>query len=61
VEDVITSGGSALKAVQASRDFGLEVIGVLGVIDRLEGGNAAFRAAGIPLKTLLTIQDFQMR
>jgi orotate phosphoribosyltransferase len=58
VEDVITSGGSALKAAQASRDFGLEVIGVLGLIDRLEGGKDAFQAAGIPLKTLFTIEDF---
>lgn len=58
VEDVITSGGSALKAATAARDFGLEIIGVLGVIDRLEGGEAAFKAAGIPLATLLTIDDF---
>ena len=58
VEDVITSGGSALKAAQAAKDFGLQVIGVLGVIDRLEGGAAAFQEAGIPLATLLTIQDF---
>lgn len=57
VEDVITSGGSALKAAQAARDFGLEVIGVVGVIDRLEGGRANFEAAGIPLVTLLTIDD----
>ena len=52
VEDVITSGGSALKAATAAKEFGLEVIGVLGVIDRLEGGAAAFQAAGIPLATL---------
>ena len=58
VEDVITSGGSALKAATAAKEFGLEVIGVLGVIDRLEGGAAAFQAAGIPLATLLTIEDF---
>jgi len=59
VEDVITSGGSALKAAVAARDFGLDVIGVLGVIDRLEGGAAAFQEAGIPLATLLTIDDFK--
>lgn len=58
VEDVVTSGGSALQAVQAVRDFGMEVVGVLAVIDRLEGGRAAFEAVGIPLTTLLTIEDF---
>ena len=58
VEDVITSGGSALKAAEAAREFGLEVIGAIGVIDRLEGGRANFEAAGIPLHTLLTINDF---
>jgi orotate phosphoribosyltransferase len=58
VEDVITSGGSALKAAQAAQDFGLSVIGVLGVIDRLEGGKQAFDAVGIPMTTLLTIKDF---
>lgn len=57
VEDVITSGGSALKAATAAKEFGLNVLGVLGVIDRLEGGKAAFDAAGIPLATLLTIDD----
>jgi orotate phosphoribosyltransferase len=58
VEDVITSGGSALKAASSAREFGLDVVGVLGVIDRLEGGRAAFEAEGIPLETLLTIDDF---
>jgi len=58
VEDVITSGGSALKAAQAAKEFGLEVLGVLGVIDRLEGGQATFDAEGIKLATLLTINDF---
>lgn len=58
VEDVITSGGSALKAAHAAQEYGLQVIGVLGVIDRLEGGKAAFEAEGIPLITLLSINDF---
>lgn len=57
VEDVITSGGSALKAAAAAKDFGLDVIGAIGVVDRLEGGRANFDAAGIPLVTLLTIDD----
>jgi orotate phosphoribosyltransferase len=58
VEDVITSGGSAIKAAHAAKEFGLDVIGVLGVIDRLEGGRAAFEAEGLKLATLLTIDDF---
>lgn len=58
VEDVITSGGSALQAAQAARDFGLTVQGVYAVIDRLEGGRKAFEEAGIPLHTLFTIEDF---
>jgi orotate phosphoribosyltransferase len=58
VEDVITSGGSALAAVKAAREFGLEVLGVIGIIDRLAGGQEAFAAEGIELQTLLTVRDF---
>jgi len=58
VEDVITSGGSALAAVKAAREFGLNVRGVIGIIDRLAGGQAAFEAEGVPLQTLLTVRDF---
>jgi orotate phosphoribosyltransferase len=41
VEDVITTGGSTLKAVAAVRDFGLEVVQVLILVDREEGGQEA--------------------
>ncbi len=58
VEDVITSGGSALKAVDAAREFGLEVDCVVAIIDRLAGGEEAFKAKGLPLHTLTTIRDF---
>lgn len=58
VEDVITSGGSALKAVDAAEAFGLKVEGVIGIIDRLAGGAEAFSRRGITLKTLATIRDF---
>lgn len=57
VEDVVTSGGSALKAVEAAREFGLTVTKVLAVVDRLEGGRAAIEAAGLQLQTLVTIED----
>jgi orotate phosphoribosyltransferase len=59
VEDVITSGGSALKAVESAQEFGMQVLGVFGVIDRLEGGREAIEKAGLTLSTLLTINDFR--
>jgi orotate phosphoribosyltransferase len=58
VEDVITSGGSALKAVDAAQQFGLIVERVIGIIDRLAGGQQAFADRGIELVTLTTIRDF---
>ncbi len=58
VEDVVTTGGSALAAIAQARAFGLEVIGALAIIDRLEGGADAFAEAGVKLQTLLTIRDF---
>ena len=57
VEDVVTSGGSALKAVEAARDFGLNVNRILAVVDRLEGGREAIEAAGLNLETLVTVRD----
>ena len=58
VEDVITSGGSALKAVDAAEAFGLKVQYVIGIIDRLAGGEKAFAQRGLELKVLSTIRDF---
>lgn len=58
VEDVVTTGGSALAAIEKAEAAGLKVVGVLGIIDRLEGGAAAFAAKGYQLQTLLTIRDF---
>lgn len=57
VEDVVTSGGSALKAVDAVREFGLQVDTIMAVVDRLEGGREAIEAAGLKLKTLVTTKD----
>ncbi|MEX0692176.1 MAG: orotate phosphoribosyltransferase [Gemmatimonadales bacterium] len=55
VEDVITTGGSALEAVAAVRAEGGEVVGVLSVVDREEGGRAAIEAAGLPVRALVTL------
>lgn len=54
VEDVITSGGSARKAVTAVKAGGGKVLGILAVVDREEGGKAALEADGLEVVTLTT-------
>jgi len=53
-EDVITSGGSALKAIESIVNGGGRVLGVLAVVDREEGGRAALEAAGHRVLALST-------
>ncbi|MCX7413809.1 MAG: orotate phosphoribosyltransferase [Planctomycetia bacterium] len=57
VEDVTTTGGSSLLAIDRAQEFGLVVERVVTVIDRLAGAQAAFAARGIPLESLVTIRD----
>ncbi len=57
VEDVITTGGSALKAVEAIRAAGGEILGVLALVDREEGGREALEAAGLNVISLATASD----
>lgn len=58
VEDVVTTGGSSLKAIEHCEAVGLKVDRVLAIIDRLEGGREAFAERGYELTTLFTIKDF---
>jgi orotate phosphoribosyltransferase len=58
VEDVVTTGGSSLLAIEHCEAAGLKVQRVLAIIDRLEGGREAFAARGYELTTLFTIRDF---
>ena len=58
VEDVVTSGGSAVQAIEAVQAGGHEVCGVVVVLDRLAGGHDAIRAAtGAPYAPLATIDE----
>ena len=57
VEDVITTGGSALKAVGAVRAAGGSVLGVLALVDRQEGGREALEDAGLEVLALATAAD----
>ena len=58
VEDVITTGGSTLRAVKALAAEGLRVIGVAVLVDRLEGGVEALAAEGLSVVSLYTRHDF---
>jgi orotate phosphoribosyltransferase len=58
VEDVVTTGGSTLRAIEALQDAGREICGVVCVLDRLAGGGEAIaEAAGAPYVALTTIDD----
>jgi orotate phosphoribosyltransferase len=58
VEDVVTTGGSTIRALEAIRDEGHEVCGVLAICDRLAGGGQAIeRAGGTPYLALTTIDE----
>jgi orotate phosphoribosyltransferase len=58
IEDVVTTGGSALKAIERCRAEQLVVVGCVALVDRLEGGREAIEAAGVPLDALFTREDF---
>jgi orotate phosphoribosyltransferase len=57
VEDVITTGGSSLKAVQACRREGLEVVGVFAVVDREEGAQENLSKEGVELYSLFKLSQ----
>ncbi len=59
VEDVVTTGGSTVSAIERVREEGFEVAGVVSVLDRLAGGAEAISAAsdGAPYAALTTIDD----
>jgi orotate phosphoribosyltransferase len=58
VEDVVTTGGSTVRAIERILEEGLEVAGVTAVVDRLAGGGEAIeQAANAPYRPLLTIDD----
>lgn len=58
VEDVITTGGSTLKATEKLRAAGYEVVGVVALVDRQEGGRENLEAAGLEVRSLYTKEDF---
>ena len=60
IEDVVTTGGDSLRSVQALRDAGLEVIHLVVVLDRGEGGEDNIKNAGIPYAPLFRVQELHL-
>ena len=57
-DDVTTTGGSVMKAVEKARQFGCEIVKVVTVVDRLEGARENFAKEGIRFEALFTRADF---
>ncbi len=57
LEDVVTTGGSALKAVNQLREAGYVVDQVVAIVDRQEGGAEAMAAAGLDLRSLFLLEE----
>jgi len=60
IEDVVTTGGDSLRSIQVLRDAGLEVIHLVVVLDRGEGGEENIREARIPYSPLFHITDLEL-
>ena len=60
VEDVVTTGGSSIRAIKYAREFGLVVDKVLAVVDRNVGAAENFAQHGIELQTLVTLSDLDI-
>lgn len=61
IEDTITTGASARKAIEAVREAGGTVIGVLALVDREEGGREALEALGVPVVALVRANEIVSR
>jgi orotate phosphoribosyltransferase len=60
IEDVVTTGGDSLRSAQVLRDAGADVIHLVVVLDRGEGGDDNIRSAGILYSPLFRIQDLEL-
>jgi orotate phosphoribosyltransferase len=60
IEDVVTTGGDSLRSAQALREAGADVIHLVVVLDRGEGGEDNIKSAGIPYSPLFRVQDLEL-
>ncbi len=58
VEDVVTTAGSSLKAARVAKDFGLEILGIIAIVDREEGGEENIKKEGFDFYPIFKISEF---
>ncbi|MGF1589792.1 MAG: orotate phosphoribosyltransferase [Pleurocapsa sp.] len=61
LEDVVTTGGSALTAVERLQDAGYQVTQILSLVDRKQGGSELYQSKGIKFQALFSIQEIQQQ
>lgn len=59
LEDVVTTGGSSLKAIEATEKEGYVVKGIVAILDRLEGGKDTIESKGYLFKSIFTLNDLR--
>jgi orotate phosphoribosyltransferase len=57
VDDVVTTGSSTLKAIEAAEEHGFHVVKVVVLVDRLEGGNEKLSSLDVPYEAIFTLTD----
>ena len=59
LEDVVTTGGSSLKAIEATEKEGYVVKGIVAILDRLEGGKDTIESKGYLFKSIFSLNDLR--
>lgn len=59
LEDVVTTGGSSLKAIEVTEKEGYKVVGVIALLDRLDGGKEAIESKGYSFKSIFNLNDLR--
>jgi orotate phosphoribosyltransferase len=57
LEDVVTTGGSSLRAIEHAREFGLKVDRIFAIVDRGENSAAIFESVGVKFAALLHVSE----
>jgi orotate phosphoribosyltransferase len=61
VDDIISTGGSILQSINVIKEFECEIVKVVAVVDRQEGGTQMIQKLGIDVDPIFTIEDFNIR